>query len=86
VYTVLHVVLTADVYGGDGVPAGGSLLVNNPPKVSTDSLFTMACPGSVTMHSIATDDDGDDIKYIWDLTTSTGAHNCHALDDKLAVP
>lgn len=54
--------------------AGGSLLVNNPPKVTTDGPFNLACPGSVTMHGVATDDDGDSIKYNWDLTSSTGMH------------
>lgn len=53
-------------------PAGGSLLVNNPPKVTTDGPFTLACPGSVTMHGVGTDADGDSIKYNWDLTSSTG--------------
>lgn len=52
--------------------AGGSLLVNSPPRVVDDGPYVLPCPGSITMHANATDDDHDDVRYSWDLMSSTG--------------
>jgi hypothetical protein len=52
--------------------AGGSLLVNTPPRVDTNGPFNMSCPGSVTLLGNATDDDNDALRYSWDLRSTTG--------------
>lgn len=52
--------------------AGGSLLVNNPPRVDINGPYNMSCPGSVTLLGNATDDDNDALRYSWDLRSSTG--------------
>jgi len=52
--------------------AGGSLLVNSPPRVDNDGPYALACPGSITMYANATDDDHDAVRFSWDLMSTTG--------------